>query len=585
MVQENLKSSTTLNKPSESPRFVPRRLIDLGPSRNSAPILVTLDNRTWVEYATLSYCWGPPDDVAKQSKTTRDTIEAHRNGIPRDAMSAVIRDAIVVCKTFNIRYLWVDALCILQGDLEDWQEQSSHMSDIFGNSYLAICPVASSSCVEGFLDDRPGSVIKLGYKSHNGSGVNGWFSLWPGPFDQRKPLDYSIDSLGPLIHDIALSPWSQRGWVYQEKCLSPRKLYFGRNQVHYQIGDKVLSENGHVEILSKQDNRMHREWPKDVTMEYLASHKHPKDYWYELAEQVALLKWTVRSDFFPSISGLAIRFQKVIGSHYLAGIWANDLHCGLLWIIKSIRVNSMSRRPESVQVLLDELKSERSQVGPSWSWAGDRSGRLEFLMSTRTNFRCRIRSHLRPEFTVLESNSQVNGANPFGKLQTASLRLSGRVVVPKIEKVGRRYLISRKEDGLLAVLQLDWGYQHEPPEIDLDSPARLLMLLVSSCCSDSPVSDPTMRRASPEPYTRDPLEIKINLVYKARYERSYFEDSSREGCSACTDPDAQRDVWGLLLHTAEHSGAFYRVGAFVSRAEQGGMKLFNDAEERTIELL
>lgn len=50
--------------------------------------------------------------------------------------------------TLNMRYLWVDALCILQGktDAVDWDIESQTIADIFRNAYIRI----------GGLPDREG---------------------------------------------------------------------------------------------------------------------------------------------------------------------------------------------------------------------------------------------------------------------------------------------------------------------------------------------------------------------------------------------------------------------------------------------
>lgn len=67
-------------------------------------------------------------------------------------MTPVLKDAIIACRTLGIRYIWIDALCILQDDHNDCEEQSYQMSRIFGESWLTTCATASSSCLEGFLE-------------------------------------------------------------------------------------------------------------------------------------------------------------------------------------------------------------------------------------------------------------------------------------------------------------------------------------------------------------------------------------------------------------------------------------------------
>lgn len=70
-----------------------------------------------------------------------------------------------VCSRLAIRFLWVDVLCILQGDSRDWGEESQRLGKTFSGAHITICAASASSCQERFLQDRriqPGLDIKLG---------------------------------------------------------------------------------------------------------------------------------------------------------------------------------------------------------------------------------------------------------------------------------------------------------------------------------------------------------------------------------------------------------------------------------------
>jgi hypothetical protein len=56
-----------------------------------------------------------------------------------EGFSKVFADAVKVCRTFGITYLWIDSLCIVQhGDNEkDWENESKFKSrPIYGSSLL-----------------------------------------------------------------------------------------------------------------------------------------------------------------------------------------------------------------------------------------------------------------------------------------------------------------------------------------------------------------------------------------------------------------------------------------------------------------
>jgi len=88
----------------------------------------------------------------------------------------MVRDAFRVCRTLDIRYLWINALCILQDSKQNWEEQSQDMSLIYEGASLTICVLASSSCMEKFPDERP-AVEEYLYISPVASGPTETISL------------------------------------------------------------------------------------------------------------------------------------------------------------------------------------------------------------------------------------------------------------------------------------------------------------------------------------------------------------------------------------------------------------------------
>jgi len=106
-------------------------------------------------YAALSYCWGK----TKAATTTVDNLNRHiSRGFEFSSLPKTIQDAIIVTRELGIRYLWVDALCILQGsDVEardDWDVEASKMSSVYGNATVTIIAANSSDCGEGIFRQR-----------------------------------------------------------------------------------------------------------------------------------------------------------------------------------------------------------------------------------------------------------------------------------------------------------------------------------------------------------------------------------------------------------------------------------------------
>jgi hypothetical protein len=69
-----------------------------------------------VRYAALSHCWG----TLQHCTTTKERLAAFHVGLPISELPQTFQDAIIVARHLQIEYLWIDALCIVQDNTEDW---------------------------------------------------------------------------------------------------------------------------------------------------------------------------------------------------------------------------------------------------------------------------------------------------------------------------------------------------------------------------------------------------------------------------------------------------------------------------------
>ena len=116
----------------------PSRLVDLGSGSLPTPKLCddfAPDSKT--EYMTLSRCWG-----ADLPCTLRKTnLDLFKNSIPFLELPQTFQDTTRAVKLFGIRYIWVDALCILQDSVSDWDLESSRTNSIYK---YAVCTLAAT---------------------------------------------------------------------------------------------------------------------------------------------------------------------------------------------------------------------------------------------------------------------------------------------------------------------------------------------------------------------------------------------------------------------------------------------------------
>lgn len=101
------------------------------------------------EYAALSYCLGSSPPFT----TSSANLEERMRGFRLSELPTTIRDAVRVARALGMKYLWVDALCIIQGIDEQAvagrKRESARMEDVYGNAHVAIVASASRHCNAG----------------------------------------------------------------------------------------------------------------------------------------------------------------------------------------------------------------------------------------------------------------------------------------------------------------------------------------------------------------------------------------------------------------------------------------------------
>ena len=89
---------------------VPKRLLFVGSTPNdSIRLIEDIPYRT--KYIALSHCWG-----TNNYRTTRANLSERVKNIPWGELPSTFQDAVTVAHRFEISYLWIDSLCIIQDD-------------------------------------------------------------------------------------------------------------------------------------------------------------------------------------------------------------------------------------------------------------------------------------------------------------------------------------------------------------------------------------------------------------------------------------------------------------------------------------
>jgi hypothetical protein len=136
-VEHQLSESYLLhdNLPRWEETTLPTRVIDVD-TKNTEQLVSLHIGRPQEKgkYTALSYQWGGAQQIA----TITANIQTLKSGIPINTLSQTVQDAIKVTRDLRFRYLWVDALCILQDDSADKIAEINRMGAIYKHSTMTI---------------------------------------------------------------------------------------------------------------------------------------------------------------------------------------------------------------------------------------------------------------------------------------------------------------------------------------------------------------------------------------------------------------------------------------------------------------
>ncbi|KAJ2974752.1 hypothetical protein NUW58_g8556 [Xylaria curta] len=130
---------------------VPTRLLDVSLSN---PRLVHSGSLPIDSYAALSHCWGPIQPL----RTLHNNVESHAKGMSLASLPKTFQDAVRVTRYLDLRYLWIDSLCIIQDDDEDWSREAAKMAAYYSGAQVVISASSSDGSSEGFLGPRKESI-------------------------------------------------------------------------------------------------------------------------------------------------------------------------------------------------------------------------------------------------------------------------------------------------------------------------------------------------------------------------------------------------------------------------------------------
>jgi len=351
---------------NEGRSLLPSRVIRVGDTDHEPSLYVSAKGETG-QWISLSYCWGGESAF----KLTRDTFSVATRGLTLESFPQTIRDAIYITRALGIPFLWIDALCIIQDSLGDWEEEAPKMAEIYSNSVLTIIAAAAPSVSSGIFQQRHPPPCTLAWSSPKKSPSSADELDLKGlrilPRKNRMGVCLRLRGKGPPREEVPNpknSTWATRGWTLQEYLLSYRTLTYTQNQMLWRCPNKACWENGQSaprEVMMEDDlPSMHKYalgTSKTRQQTNSISSTNTNEFymdWYTMVGDFTKRHLSKHSDKLAAIGGIAKRMQTHTSTEYCAGLWIDDLIFGLLW-----KYADDARPLEDAVLCLEQ---------PSWHW-------------------------------------------------------------------------------------------------------------------------------------------------------------------------------------------------------------------------
>jgi hypothetical protein len=266
-------------------------------------------------YAAPSYCWGANGSLV----TTQASFQERKRKIPWSDLPRTFQDAITFAQYLQLKYIWIDSLCILQDCEEDWENESSKMASIYERAFVVLSASRSMDVHSGLWTDALSSFRqrhRLTFRNASGHDISVY------AYAKHLVCQGSEGWIGK-------SMLRSRAWAFQERLLGTRNIHFSFHDLKFECRSGHECECG-TSSTAQYDNyeldNLLSEFHELGSNSEAASH-----LWQRVVECYSDRQLTKTSDKLPALSGVARQMEQAFGGNYLAGLWLKDLPKLLLW--------------------------------------------------------------------------------------------------------------------------------------------------------------------------------------------------------------------------------------------------------------
>lgn len=239
--------------------------------------------------------------------------------IPFEKLPKTFQDTIILALGTDIEYVWIDSLCIIQGDQEDWKRETENMASVYKYAAFVVAASDAQDSSQGlFVSEREtANVIAVPYFMNDTT--QGTFNIAPMP--NRFTMPGILES---------------RAWALQERVLAERLVSFTKTGIQWRCETSQTLEGSAQSLVSKMYSS-----------------------WLRLLSSYTYKGLTNATDRVYALRGIAEAFKKTRPDRYFDeyGVWNDDLASQIFWCHS------------------DDLDEDRALDLPSWSWAARESSK------------------------------------------------------------------------------------------------------------------------------------------------------------------------------------------------------------------
>ncbi|KAL8299189.1 hypothetical protein RB594_008449 [Gaeumannomyces avenae] len=324
---------------------MPLRLLEVGTVDTPVAYLRVTKPEEMENYAIPSYAWGTGAEAhaIDAIKTNRANLhERLEKGMRLSTLPRTLQDLIIVTQQLGLRYLWIDALCIVQDDPDESRRELGRMGEIYQRSEILLSAAMAKHSGQGFLQARNlnqayGAVYELPYRLNIDGEERGSVLLCEGSlFNVEEPVHTRI-------------------WTYQEHILALRTLGFGSKQIQWECVENHATDGGSLSMGNSPPFVRRGKLKASFAVSDLEDYERDGMFidWVTEVEEYSTRNFSRQSDRLPAFAVATRLFSYAAGlpvSECCNGLWKSDAHRQLLWA-----------KP------VPENREER--CAPSWSWA------------------------------------------------------------------------------------------------------------------------------------------------------------------------------------------------------------------------